>query len=113
MFWRGVLEKELTLKWFQQAPDELKKQFNIRTHEELLDTPLRNFTGFVMKTAGGRDAFWEKHGQAYVAKLNYLMEKTEDRAQRFNLKRRLESVVAERRELAVWNNTLLKQIGFI
>ena len=38
-------------------------------------------------------------GQAYVAKLNYLMEKTEDRAQRFNLKRRLENVVAAR-ELA-------------
>ena len=39
VFWRGVLEKELTLRWFQKAPDDLKKQFNLRTHEELMDTP--------------------------------------------------------------------------
>ena len=113
VFWRGVLERELTSKWFKGMPEEVKKQFNLKTIGELHETPLRSFTGFLINADGGKKEFWEKHGQAYVAKLNYLMEKTEDRAQRFNLKRRLESVVAERRELAVWNNILLKQIVFI
>tara|TARA_B100000073_G_scaffold83471_1_gene64075 strand:+ start:1831 stop:2805 length:975 start_codon:yes stop_codon:yes gene_type:complete len=113
VFWRGVLEKELTLKWFQQAPDELKKQFNIRTHEELLDTPLRNFTGFVMKTAGGRDAFWEKHGQAYIAKLHLLQVMTNDNSLRHQYKIRLEQVFEKRGHLAVWRNILVKENGFI
>ena len=113
VFWRGVLERELTGKWFTGIPDELKKQFNLKTIGELHETPLRSFTGFLINADGGKKEFWERHGQAYVAKLNYLMEKTEDRAQRFNLKRRLENVVAERRELAIWKNTLLEQIGFI
>lgn len=112
VFWRGVLERELTSKWFKEMPEEVKKQFNLKTIGELHETPLRSFTGFLINADGGKKDFWDKHGQAYVAKLNYLMEKTEDRAHRFNLKRRLENVVAKRRELAVWNNILLKQIGF-
>ena len=112
LMWRGVLGKQLTPHWFREIPDEVKKEFNIRTITELHETPLRSFTGFLIHADGGRKSFWEKHGQAYVAKLNYLMEKTDDRAQRFNLKRRLEEVVAERNHLAKWNNTLLQQIGF-
>ena len=113
VFWRGVLEKELTLRWFQKAPDDLKKQFNLRTHEELLDTPLRSFTGFVMKASGGREAFWDKHGQAYIAKVHLQQEKTDDNAQRYNLKRRLEQVFEERPQLAMWRNILVKENGFI
>ena len=113
VFWRGVLAKELTLRWFQKAPDELKKQFNLRTHEELLDTPLRSFTGFVMKASGGREAFWDKHGQAYIAKVHLQQEKTDDNAQRYNLKRRLEQVFEERPQLVMWRNILVKENGFI
>ena len=113
VFWRGVLERELTSRWFKEMPDEVKKQFNLKTIAELHETPLRCFTGFLINADGGKKLFWDKHGQAYVAKLNYLMERTDDRAQRFNLKRRLEEVMAQRTHLAVWNNTLLKQIGFI
>lgn len=113
VFWRSVLEKELTLKWFQEAPDDLKKQFNLRTHEELLDTPLRSFTGFLQNASGGREAFWEKHGQAYIAKVHIQQEKTNDNAQRYNLKRRLEEVFEKRPKLAMWRNILVKENGFV
>ena len=112
VFWSGVLEKELTRKWFDSTPDELRKQFNLRTRDEVVETPLRSFTGFLMKAAGGREDFWEKHGQAYVAKVHLLMEKTDDNAQRYNFKRRLEEVLADRRELAIWRNILVKENGF-
>ena len=81
--------------------------------DELRDTPLRQFTGLLINADGGREKFWEKHGQAYVAKVQFLMESTEDRAQKYNLKRRLEEVLGDRRELAVWNNVILKNSGLI
>ena len=112
-FWREVLEGELTHKWFSALPSEVKKQFNLKTIDELRDTPLRQFTGFLIKADGGRDKFWQEHGQAYTSKVQYLMESTEDRAQRFNLKRRLEEVLGDRRELAIWNNTILKRSGLL
>ena len=82
-FWREVLEGELTHKWFLGLPDEVKTQFNLKTIDEVRDTPLRTFTGFLIRADGGRDHFWQEHGQAYVSKVQYLMESTEDRAQRF------------------------------
>ena len=113
LVWRRMLEKELTLQWFQQVPDQIKKQFNLRTHEELLSTPLRSFTGFLVKAEGSRDAFWEHHGKAYVAKLHYEQEKTDDKAQRFNLKKRLDDVLTDSRrsQLLLWRNQIAKQSG--
>jgi len=113
VFWRGVLEKELTDRWFEETEDDLLKQFNLRTRDELVEAPLRSFTGFLIKASGGRDAFWEKHGQAYVAKIHLLQEKTEDNAQRYNLKRRLEEIFAMRAPLAIWRNIVTKENGFI
>ena len=113
VFWRGVLEKEVTLKWFQEVPEELKKQFNLKTQEELLDTPLRSFTGFLINADGGRESFWEQHGQAYIAKLHLQQEKTSDNSTRYNLKRRMEQVFEERPQLAMWRNILAKENGFI
>ena len=112
-FWRGMLEKEITQKWFQEVDDLLKKQFNIKKVDELRDTPLRQFTGFLINADMGRENFWKKHGKAYVAKLHFLQESTEDNAQRFNYKRRLEDVLGDRGELAVWRNVVLKHSGFI
>ena len=111
--WREMLEKELTQKWFKELPEDVKKQFNLKTVDEVRDTPLRNFTGFLIRADGGRENFWGKHGQAYVAKVQFLMESTEDRAQRFNLKRRLEEVLGDRKELAIWNTLILKNSGLI
>ena len=106
-----MLERELTSKWFNGLDDAVKKQFNLKTIDEMRDAPLRSFTGFLIKADGGREKFWEKHGQAYVAKVQFLMAHTEDRAQRFNLKRRLEEVMGNRKELAIWNNVMLKSSG--
>ena len=96
----------------QKKDDELKKQFNIKTVDELRDTPLRQFTGFLMKSVGNRDDFWKIHGQAYISKVQFLFDTTEDNAQRYNYKRRLEQKMAESRDLAVFNNLLLKRGGF-
>ena len=113
VFWKSVLEKELPLQWFQKTPEELKKQFNIKTHEELLNTPLRSFTGFLVNAEGGRNLLWEKHGKGYIAKLHLEKEKTEDRSQRHNLKRRIDEVLTGRKELAIWRNIMVKENGFV
>ncbi len=111
-FWRGVLQKELTTRWFNKMPDMTKKQFNMRNVQELQEAPLRSFTGFIIKATGSRDIFWEKHSEAYIAKLNMLMEGTEDAGQRYNYRRRMEEVISKRTELAIWNNVMLKEGGF-
>ena len=85
----------------------------IKTIDELRDAPLRSFTGFLIRADGGRENFYQSHGQAYVAKINFLMASTEDRAQRYNLKRRLEEVMGDKKELAIWNNVMLKNSGLI
>lgn len=113
VFWKSVLEKELPLQWFQKTPEELKKQFNIKTHEELLNTPLRSFTGYLVNAEGGRNLLWEKHGKGYIAKLHLEKEKTEDRSQRHNLKRRIDEVLTDRKELAIWRNIMVKENRFV
>lgn len=110
-YWRGVLENELTAQWFQLKSDEYKKQFNLKTIDELINTPIRSFTGFLMKAEGSRNAFWQHHGKAYIAKLRLEQEKTEDRVQRHNLRRRLEEVLAKHEDLAIWRNIREKEVG--
>ena len=113
VFWKSVLEKEIPKKWFDETTEDLRKQFNIRTRDELVETPLRSFTGFLIKVDGGRDVFWEKHGQAYVAKVHMLQEMTDDNAQRYNFKRRLDEVFEKTPTLAIWRNILVKENQFI
>ena len=91
-------------KWAYERIIEAK----IATAETIL-----NFTGFLQRSDGGKAEFWQKHGQNYVAKVHLEMEKTEDHAQRYNLKRRLEQVFEERPQLAMWRNILVKENGFI
>ena len=114
-FWRQVLENELTQNWFAQSCPEVRKQFNIKVVEEIWDAPLRTFTGFLVRTSGRRDKFYEEHGKAYVAKLHYLMHATDDRTARFNFKRRIEEVLSHEKciELARWRTLVLKNSGFL
>jgi len=114
-FWREVLEEQLPQKWFQETDKEVRKTFNVKVVEEVWDAPLRTFTGFLIKTGKGRQHFYEDHGQAYVSKLHYLQETSESKATRYNLKRRIEEVLAhkESTKLAIWRNVLLKNSGFI
>jgi len=117
VFWRNALEAELPLEWFEETNPEVRKQFNLKTVEEVYNTPLRQFTGFLIRSSGGRSRFWELFGRAYVCKLHMEQEKTNDRTQRHNWKRRLEEVFADDakggRELAIWNNRMLKGAGFV
>ena len=112
-FWREVLEEQLPQKWFQETDKEVRKTFNVKVVEEIWDAPLRTFTGFIIKTGKGREHFYEEHGQAYVAKLHYLQETTESRATRYNLKRRIDEVLAHKEgtKLAIWRNVVLKNSG--
>ena len=93
--------------------DELRKQFNIRSLEELVNTPIRSFTGFLVNAEGSRKQFWLNHGKAYIAKLQLEQQKTDNKSQRFNLRTRIEKVMGERTELAIWNNQVLMNSGFI
>jgi len=117
VFWRNALEAQLPLEWFEETNSEVRKQFNLKTVEEVYNTPLRQFTGFLIRSSGGRSRFWELFGRAYVCKLHMEQEKTNDRTQRHNWKRRLEEVFADDakggRELAIWNNRMLKGAGFV
>ena len=112
-FWRRVLEDEITQKWFGEIDNKLKKQFNIKSVDELRDTPLRQFTGFIIHASGGREKFWGLHGQAYIAKVYFLLETAEDASNRYNLRKRIEEVLEGRKDLAIWRNLVLKNSGFI
>ena len=54
VFWRAVLEKNLQSKWFKERPEEIRKQFNLKTVQELHHAPLRTFTGFLQRSDGGK-----------------------------------------------------------
>ena len=82
-----------------------------RNIDEVRDTPLRQFTGFLIHVSGGREKFWEQYGQSYISKVCFLMGNTEDGGTRYNLKRRLEQVLGERKELSIWYNLMLKNSG--
>jgi hypothetical protein len=115
-FWRNTLENEIPQTWFDETPQEIRKQFNLKNLEELIRTPLRQFTGFLVRSAGSRKFMWDRYGRAYVAKIHLEHAKTDDRTQRHNYKRRLEEIYADDtkggRDLAVWSNTMLKGAGF-
>jgi hypothetical protein len=76
--------------------------------DEIRDTPLRLFTGCLIKNTGSRESFWRQHGKAYIAKVQYLMESTEDKAQSYNLRRHLAEVFATRAELGQSGNRMSK-----
>ena len=113
MFWKSILKKELDQKWFNKIPESIKNEFNINTLKDLHEAPIRSFTGFIIKASGGKETYWEKHSQAYIAKLQILSEITEEARQRYNYRKRLENILREHKELEIWNNLILKEGGFI
>ena len=105
------MEEELNEKWFSSTDETIRKSFNLKTVDEIRDTPLRLFTGSLIKNTGSRESFWWKHGKAYIAKVQYLMEGTEDKVQIYNLRRRLAEVFATRAGLGQWGNRMSKNSG--
>ena len=112
-FWRRRLEELVTEKWFAEQSAEVKKQFNLKKVEEVIDAPLRTFTGFLVCCGCGKKKFFDIWGKAYIAKVHMLEETTEDAANRYNYRRRLEEKLGDKRELLVWNNMVLSSAGFI
>ena len=112
-FWRRRLEELVTEKWFAEQSAEVKKQFNLKKVEEVIDAPLRTFTGFLVNCGCGKKKFFDIWGKAYIAKVHMLEETTEDAANRYNYRRRLEQKLSDKRELLVWNNMVLSSAGFI
>ena len=112
-FWRRRLEELVTEKWFAEQSAEVKKQFNLKKVEEVIDAPLRTFTGFLVCCGCGKKKFFDVWGKAYIAKVHMLEETTEDAANRYNYRRRLEEKLGDKRELLVWNNMVLSSAGFI
>ena len=112
-FWRRRLEELVTEKWFAEQSAEVKKQFNLKKVEEVIDAPLRTFTGFLVRCGCGKAKFFDIWGKAYIAKIHLLEETTEDNANRYNYRRRLEEKLGSRTDLAVWNNLVLRDAGFI
>ena len=115
LFWKMILGKELDQKWFKTTSEEVRKQFNIKTVQELIDAPIRTFTGFIIKSCGSKEIFWEKFGQSYVAKLHVLSETDDNNAKRWSYKKRLMDVFADPRgrNLAIWNTMILKNGGYV
>ena len=93
-----------------EVSNELKKQFNLKNVDELIDAPLRTFTGFIMRSGCGKKNFYEEYGKPYVAKLNMLMEQTENNANRYAYKKRIEEKLGDKRELLIWNNLITKHL---
>ena len=112
-FWRRRLEELVTEKWFAEQSAEVKKQFNLKKVEEVIDAPLRTFTGFLVNCGCGKKKFFDIWGKAYIAKIHMLEETTEDAANRYNYRRRLEEKLSDKTALAVWNNMVLRDAGFI
>lgn len=113
LFWKTMLMKQTSQEWFDTTSEDVRKQFNIRTLQELIEAPIRTFTGFIIKASGSRDIFWKEYGYAYIAKLEMLGAVTEDASQRYNYKRRLEKVMSERKTLAIWRNKILQDSGLL
>ena len=111
-FWRKRLEEFITAKWYAEQPTELKKQFNLKNVDEVIDAPLRTFTGFLVKCGCGKKRFFDIWGKAYIAKVHLLEETTDNAANRYNYRRRLEEKLGDKRDLAVWNNLVLRNAGF-
>ena len=112
-FWREVLEEQLPQKWFQETDKE---------SEDLQRQGRRGGLGrtthlhwFPNQTGRGNSTSMRFHGQAYVAKLHHLQETTESRTNRYNLKRRIEEVLAHKdsTKLVIWRNVVLKNSGLL
>ena len=110
LYWRQVLEKEITASWFLEQPDDMKKYFNLRNVDELIDAPIRIFTGFIMRVDCGRSNFYTEYGKAYIAKLNLLMERTTNNANRYSYRDRIKKQLSDKRDLLIWHNLIVKSI---
>jgi len=75
-----------------RASDEIKNQFGIYRAADLIEAPRGTFTGFFQNLEGKIEgAFWKHHGRAYCLRIARDFNLTESRAERYQLKKRLEN----------------------
>ena len=73
------------------APDDLKQKFQVRSATDLIEGPRTTFTGFFQNLVGKVDGlFWRQFGRAYCLKIARDFNLTESRAERFQLKKRIQ-----------------------
>lgn len=76
------------------APDELKTQFGISSSMDLIEAPRSTFTGFYQVLVGKAEgAFWTMYGRPYALKIARDFNLTDSRAERYQLKKRLNTAV--------------------
>jgi hypothetical protein len=76
---------------FSDAPDELKSRFGICNAADLIAAPRGTFTGFFQNLVGKvKVEFWKQFGRAYCLKIARDFNLTDSRAERFQLKKRIE-----------------------
>jgi hypothetical protein len=73
------------------APDALKRQFQVESAADLISGSREKFTGFLQVLEGKQDktVFWTKYGRAYCLKYARDFNLTESRAVRYQLKKRV------------------------
>ena len=73
------------------APEDLKSKFEIRSAADLIEGPRATFTGFFQGLVGKvKIEFWKQFGRAYCLKIARDFNLTESRAERFQLKKRIQ-----------------------
>lgn len=92
----AILLKDLKSTW-DGSDAEVRTQFQLESLEDLVQSAIGTFTGFLNKVRGGRVGFWTFHGHDYLHKIALEYLKTDSRGQRFNYRRRMKEV-AERHE---------------
>ena len=78
------------------APDALKQRFQISSAADLIAGQRQTFTGFFQNLVGKVDGvFWRDYGRAYCLKIARDFNLTESRAERFQLKDRIQKAMAK------------------
>lgn len=73
------------------APHDLKHRFGVSSAVDLISAPRATFTGFFQNLVGKvRIEFWKQFGRAYCLKIARDFNLTESRAERFQLKKRIQ-----------------------
>jgi hypothetical protein len=95
----GQIEEELILEIgtvVLNAPDDLKTRFGIANAAELIEGSRSTFTGFFQNLVGKVDGvFWRDYGRAYCLKIARDYNLTDSRAERFQLKDRIQKAIVK------------------
>ena len=76
------------------APEDLKSRFGVSSAADLIEAPRATFTGFFKNLGGKIDGvFWQQYGRAYCLKIARDFNLTDSRAERFQLKDRLQKAM--------------------